>query len=167
MVWFLSCFLCFLFTTTIDYYIVNLPFIMLFIMDFFRPVECRELLIHRDNLVLLGFYYIPWVLVLWKCYRAQNIWFILCLIMFKLPTGIYMLLVDAALDGETSAVRDHLYVFRVLRFLLVLILSLRKLWGFLPYGFPEENYLCIRENLRSKMGLKRTKMYYKNQPITF
>ena len=25
----------------------------------------------------------------------------------------------------------------------------------------------IRENLRSKMGLKRTKMYYKNQPIKF
>ena len=25
----------------------------------------------------------------------------------------------------------------------------------------------IRENLRSKMGLKRTKMHYKNQPITF
>ena len=25
----------------------------------------------------------------------------------------------------------------------------------------------IRENLKSKMGLKRTKMYYKNQPITF
>ena len=25
----------------------------------------------------------------------------------------------------------------------------------------------IRENLGSKMGLKRTKMYYKNQPITF
>ena len=36
---------------------------------------------------------------------------------------------------------DHLYVFRVL--LLVLILSLRKLRGFLLYGFPEENYFCL------------------------
>ena len=26
---------------------------------------------------------------------------------------------------------------------LVLILSLRKLRGFLLYGFPEENYLCL------------------------
>ena len=33
---------------------------------------------------------------------------------------------------------DHLYVL-----LLVLILSLRKLWGFLLYGFLEENYLCL------------------------
>ena len=32
---------------------------------------------------------------------------------------------------------DHLYVFRFL--LLVLILSLRKLQGFLLYGFLEEN----------------------------
>ena len=36
--------------------------------------------------------------------------------------------------------RDHLTVFGVL--FLVLILSLRKLWGFLLYGFPEEN-LCV------------------------
>ena len=36
---------------------------------------------------------------------------------------------------------DHLCVFRVL--LLVLILSLRKLQGFLLYGFPEENSLCL------------------------
>ena len=35
---------------------------------------------------------------------------------------------------------DHLTVFEVL--LLVLILSLRKLWGFLLYGFPEEK-LCV------------------------
>ena len=35
---------------------------------------------------------------------------------------------------------DHLTVFGVL--LLVLILSLRKLWGFLLYGFPEEK-LCV------------------------
>ena len=27
--------------------------------------------------------------------------------------------------------------------ILVLILCLRKLWGFLLYGFPEENYLCL------------------------
>ena len=26
---------------------------------------------------------------------------------------------------------------------LVLILSLRKLWGFILYGFPEENSLCL------------------------
>ena len=25
----------------------------------------------------------------------------------------------------------------------MLILSLRKLWDFLLYGFPEENYLCL------------------------
>ena len=33
--------------------------------------------------------------------------------------------------------------FRVLLLLLVLILSLRKLRGFLLYGFPEENSLCL------------------------
>ena len=27
--------------------------------------------------------------------------------------------------------------------ILVLILYLRKLWGFLLYGFPEENSLCL------------------------
>ena len=37
--------------------------------------------------------------------------------------------------------RDNLYVFWVL--LLLLILSLRKLWGFLLYGFPEENSLRL------------------------
>ena len=36
---------------------------------------------------------------------------------------------------------DHLTVFGVL--LLVLILSLRKLWGFLLYSFPKENYFCL------------------------
>ena len=36
---------------------------------------------------------------------------------------------------------DHLTIFGVL--LLVLILSLRKLQGFLLYGFLEENSLCI------------------------
>ena len=36
---------------------------------------------------------------------------------------------------------DHLTVFQF--YLLVLILSLRKLRGFLLYGFPEENSLCL------------------------
>ena len=36
---------------------------------------------------------------------------------------------------------DHLYVFRF--YILLLILSLRKLRGFLLYGFPKENYLCL------------------------
>ena len=36
--------------------------------------------------------------------------------------------------------RDHVTVFRV--FLLVLILSLRKLRDFLLYGFPEEKH-CV------------------------
>ena len=36
---------------------------------------------------------------------------------------------------------DHLTVFGFL--LLVLILSLRKLQGFLLYGFPKENSLCL------------------------
>ena len=35
------------------------------------------------------------------------------------------------------------YVFRLLLLPLVLILSLGKLRGFLLYGFPEENYLCL------------------------
>ena len=37
--------------------------------------------------------------------------------------------------------RDIILLFWVL--LLVLILSLRKLWGFLLYGFLEENCLCL------------------------
>ena len=36
---------------------------------------------------------------------------------------------------------DHLTVFQFYHF--VLILSLRKLWGFLLYGFPKENSLCL------------------------
>ena len=97
----LSCFSCFLSIVTIHYYIVNLPFIGFFIMDAFLGLKnSRELLILRDHLVLLGFYSILGLLVLWKCYRAQNIWFIWCLVMFKLSTEIYMLLVDATLDGE-------------------------------------------------------------------
>ena len=42
---------------------------------------------------------------------------------------------------ETAAVRGSSLCFRVL--ILVLILSLRKLRGFLLYGFPKENYLCL------------------------
>ena len=41
---------------------------------------------------------------------------------------------------ERTTVRDRLCV---LLLLLVLILSLRKLWGFLLYSFPKENYLCL------------------------
>ena len=37
----------------------------------------------------------------------------------------------------------HLFCFQVLLLPLVLILSLRKLRGFLLYGFPEENSLCL------------------------
>ena len=44
-------------------------------------------------------------------------------------------------ERETAAVGRSSYCFLVLPF--VLILSLRKLWGFLLYGFPEENYLCL------------------------
>ena len=44
---------------------------------------------------------------------------------------------------ERTAVGDHLCVFWVLLLLLVLILSLRKLRGFLLYGFPEENSMCL------------------------
>ena len=44
---------------------------------------------------------------------------------------------------ERTSCGDHLFYFQVLLLLLVLILSLRKLWGFLLYGFPEENYLCL------------------------
>ena len=36
---------------------------------------------------------------------------------------------------------DHLTIFCF--YLLVLILSLSKLQGFLLYGFPEENSLCL------------------------
>ena len=43
---------------------------------------------------------------------------------------------------EISCWRSSL-CFRVLLLLLVLILSLRKLRGFLLYGFPEENSLCL------------------------
>ena len=43
--------------------------------------------------------------------------------------------------------REKLWIsslcFQVLMLPLVLILSLRKLCGFLLYGFPEENSLCL------------------------
>ena len=42
-----------------------------------------------------------------------------------------------------QAVGDHLLCFWVLLLPLVLILSPRKLRGFLLYGFPEENSLCL------------------------
>ena len=42
---------------------------------------------------------------------------------------------------ETTAIKKSSLYFQVL--LLVLILSLRKLRGFLVYGFPKENYLCL------------------------
>ena len=42
---------------------------------------------------------------------------------------------------EINAIERSSLCFRVL--LLVLIISLRKLWGFLLYGFLEENYLCL------------------------
>ena len=42
---------------------------------------------------------------------------------------------------ETTIVGISSLFFQVL--ILVLILSLRKLWGFLLYGFPEKNSLCL------------------------
>ena len=44
-------------------------------------------------------------------------------------------------EKETNVVERSSYYFWVL--LLVSILSLRNLWGFLLYGFREENYLCL------------------------
>ena len=44
---------------------------------------------------------------------------------------------------ERTSCGDHILCLRVLLLPLVLILSLRKLRGFLLYGFPEENYLCL------------------------
>ena len=45
-------------------------------------------------------------------------------------------------ERENSCRRSYL-CFWVLLLLLVLILSLRKLWGFLLFGFPEENSLSL------------------------
>ena len=44
-------------------------------------------------------------------------------------------------ERDNATVWRSSYYFSVLP--LVLILSLRKLWGFLLYGFPEENSLCL------------------------
>ena len=45
-------------------------------------------------------------------------------------------------ERETAAVGRSSYCFGAFT-ILVLILSLRKLCGFLLYGFPEENSLCL------------------------
>ena len=42
---------------------------------------------------------------------------------------------------KTTAVGSTSYCFGVLH--IVVILSLRKLWGFLFYGFPKDNSLCL------------------------
>ena len=44
---------------------------------------------------------------------------------------------------ERTSCGGHLFYFWVLLLPLVHILSLRKLWGFLLYGLPEENSLCL------------------------
>ena len=44
-------------------------------------------------------------------------------------------------ERETAAVERSSYCFMVLP--LVMILSLRKLRGFLLYGFPKENSWCL------------------------
>ena len=46
-------------------------------------------------------------------------------------------------ERHRTTVGDHLFCLWVLLLPLVLILSLRKLQGFLLYGFPEENSLCL------------------------
>ena len=46
-------------------------------------------------------------------------------------------------ERERTTVEDHIFCLWVLLLPLVLILSLRKLRGFLLYGFPEENSLCL------------------------
>ena len=54
---------------------------------------------------------------------------------------------EVSLSSEREREREKLWrsslCFQVLLLLLVLILSLRKLQGFVLYGFPEENYLCL------------------------
>ena len=46
-------------------------------------------------------------------------------------------------EGERQKLWRSSLCFRVLLLPLVPILSLRKLQGFLLYGFPEENSLCL------------------------
>ena len=50
---------------------------------------------------------------------------------------------DLSSVRERTSYGDHLFYFWVLLLPLVLILSLRKLRGFLLYGFPKKNYLCL------------------------
>ena len=54
---------------------------------------------------------------------------------------------EVVLSSEREREREKLWrsylCFQVLLLPLVLILSLRKLQGFLLYGFPEENSLCL------------------------
>ena len=45
--------------------------------------------------------------------------------------------------SERDQLSEIIFMFSGLILLLVLILSLRKLQGFLLYGFPEENSLCL------------------------
>ena len=46
-------------------------------------------------------------------------------------------------ERERTTVGDHIFCLWVLLLPLMLILPLRKLWGFLLYGFPEENLFCL------------------------
>ena len=50
---------------------------------------------------------------------------------------------DLSSEREITTVGDHLFCLWVLLLPLVLIISLRKLWGFLLYGFLEENSLYL------------------------
>ena len=49
----------------------------------------------------------------------------------------------SASTSESNQLSKIIFMFSGLVLLLVLILSLRKLRGFLLYGFLEENYLCL------------------------
>ena len=46
-------------------------------------------------------------------------------------------------ERDRTTAGDNIFCLWVLLLPLVLMLSLRKLWGFLLYGFPEENYLYL------------------------
>ena len=50
---------------------------------------------------------------------------------------------EAGIRERDNCCQRSSLCFRVLLLLLVLILSLRKLWGFLLYGFFEENSSCL------------------------
>ena len=45
--------------------------------------------------------------------------------------------------SERDQLSEIIFMFLGLTFSMVLIISLRKLQGFLLYGFPEENYSCL------------------------